>query len=138
MVGANIALHQKRVNILCWFYFCGGCAVVSVVDCQSLGSRFKSGQKFGSRFLLHLCPLANSAMMSTLTTHRQWEEVMVRERTGHSPSYAEAKKMKSLKPHTHQVKSSLVYYMTNYKDRGASADTAATETYYIKKYYNLE
>ena len=34
--------------------------------------------------------------MSTLTTNCQWEDVMVRERTGHPPPYAVAKKMKSL------------------------------------------
>ena len=45
--------------------------------------------------------LANSAMMSTLIVHCQWEDEMVRERTGHTPSYAEAKKMKSLTLHTH-------------------------------------
>ena len=53
-----------------------GCLVVSVLDYQSWGSGFKSrpGQKFGSRFLLHLRPLANPAMMSTLTTHCHWED----------------------------------------------------------------
>jgi len=50
-------------------------------------------QKFGPRFLFHLRPLANSAMMSTLTAHCQWEDETVRERTGHPPSYAVAKKM---------------------------------------------
>ena len=39
-------------------------------------------------------------MMSTLTVHCQWEDEMVRERTGHLPSYAEAKKMRSLTLHT--------------------------------------
>jgi len=50
----------------------------------SLGSGFKPWpvQKFSSRFLFHLCPLANSALMSTLTAHCQWEDEMVRERTG--------------------------------------------------------
>jgi len=37
-------------------------------------------------------PLANSAMMSTLTVHCQWEDETARERTDHQPSYAEAKK----------------------------------------------
>src|SRR6218665_1778535 len=46
-------------------------------------------------------PLANSAMMSTLTAHCQWEDETVRERTGQPPSCAEAKKMKSLTLHTH-------------------------------------
>src|SRR6218665_3581003 len=46
--------------------------VVSVLDCQSRGPRFKSrpGQTFGSRFLLHQRPLANSAMVSR--RHRVW------------------------------------------------------------------
>ena len=65
-----------------------GGLVVSVLDCQSRGSGFESRiwQKFGSRFL-H-------------TAHCQWEDETVRERTGHPPSYAEAKKMKSLTLHT--------------------------------------
>src|SRR6218665_2480318 len=62
---------------------------------------YSQGQKFGSRFLLHRRPLANSAMMSPLTAHCQWEDETVRERTGQPPSYAEAKKMKSLTLHTH-------------------------------------
>jgi len=40
-------------------------------------------------------------MMSTLTTHCQGEDETVRERTGHPPSYTEAKKMKLLTFHTH-------------------------------------
>ena len=46
-------------------------------------------------------PIANSAMMSTLTPHCLWEVETVRERTGHPPSYAVAKKIKSLTVHTH-------------------------------------
>ena len=77
--------------------------VISVLDRQSRGSGFKSrqGQIFGSRFLLRLHPLANSAMMSTLTAHCQWEDDTAMERTGYPPSYAEAKKLKSIKLHTH-------------------------------------
>ena len=30
-------------------------------------------------------PVANSAMMSTVTARRQWEDKTVRERTGHHP-----------------------------------------------------
>ena len=73
--------------------------VVSVLDCQSRGLGFKSRpeQKFGSRLLRHL---HSSAMMSTLTVYCQWEDETVRDRTGHPPSYAEAKKMKSLTLHT--------------------------------------
>jgi len=40
-------------------------------------------------------------MMSALTVHCQWEDETVRERTGHMPSYAKAKKMKLLTLHTH-------------------------------------
>jgi len=39
--------------------------------------------------------------MSTLTTHCKWEDETVRERTGHPPSYVEAKKIKLLKLRTH-------------------------------------
>ena len=60
--------------------------------------KFPEGRHF---FLLHLQPLANLALMSTPTVHCQWEDETVRERTGHPPSYAEAKKMKSLTLHTH-------------------------------------
>src|SRR6218665_1356900 len=78
-------------------------SMFSMLDCQSRGSGLKSqpGLKFGSRFLLLLRPLTNSAMMSTLTVHCQWEHEMVRERTGHLPSYAEAEKMKSITLHIH-------------------------------------
>ena len=77
--------------------------MVSVLVRQPWGPWFKSwpGQKFGSRFLLHLCPLVNSAMMSTLNAHCQWEDETARERTGHPRSYAVANKMKSLTLHTH-------------------------------------
>src|SRR6218665_2446718 len=73
------------------------------LDCQSRGLGFKSQrkQKFGLRFLLHLQPLANAAMMSILTAHCQWEDETMRERTGHLPSHTEAKKTKSLTLHTH-------------------------------------
>ena len=67
---------------------CGYCASLTI---ERKGSGFKSwlGQKFGSRFLLRLHPLANSAMMSTLTIHCQWEDDTARERTGHPPSRTE-------------------------------------------------
>jgi len=80
-----------------------GWAVAQWLACWTANHEVQgSGQKFGSRYLLHLHPLANSAMMSTLTAvHCQWEDETVRGRTGHPPSYAEAKKMKSLTLHTH-------------------------------------
>ena len=47
----------------------------------------------------------NLAVMSTLTVHRlytgRWKGERVRERFGHPPLFAEAKKMKSLTIHTH-------------------------------------
>src|SRR6218665_2165119 len=61
-----------------WLYFnsksLNWCAVglaVSMLDCQLRGSGFRSraGQKFESRFLLHLRLIANSAMMSSLIAH---------------------------------------------------------------------
>src|SRR6218665_1517110 len=64
-----------------------------VEDAPGWGFKSRPGQRFGLRFLLHLRPLANSAMMSTMTVHCQWEDETVRERTGHPPSYAKAKKM---------------------------------------------
>ena len=45
--------------IVCWHVcWCMVCLVVSALDCQLRGPGFKSrpGQKFGSRFLLHLRP----------------------------------------------------------------------------------
>jgi len=90
---------------------CSG-PVVDVLDYQSRdsGFKFQPRQKFGSSSLPHLCPIANLAMMSTLTVRSQWEGETVRERPGHSPSYAEAKKMKSLAFHTHgRLRDSLPY-----------------------------
>src|SRR6218665_2928156 len=46
-------------------------------------------------------PFHNVGRSGTLTVHCQREDETVRERTGHPPSYAEAKKMKSLTLHTH-------------------------------------
>src|SRR6218665_3390744 len=66
-----------------------GCVVLLV---GMLDSQYR-----GYRFLPLLCPLANSAMMSILTVHCQWEDEIVKKSIGHPPSYAKAKKMKSLK-----------------------------------------
>jgi|SRR6218665_2935982 len=75
-----------------------GSLVVSVL---ALGFKSRPGQKFGLRFMFHLHPCANSAVMNTLTAHCQWYGEMVRERIDHPPSCAESKKMKSLTLHTH-------------------------------------
>src|SRR6218665_1491273 len=100
------ATAGRAVTRRCYFVFCvlgwvRRILVVRVLACQSLGSGIKPrpGQKFGSRFLFHLRrptpPIANLAMMSTLTTHCQWEDEMVSERTGHGlPSYVVAKNMR--------------------------------------------
>ena len=40
-------------------------------------------QKYGLRFLLYVCLVANSAGMSTLAVHCLWEDETTRERTGH-------------------------------------------------------
>src|SRR6218665_878827 len=99
-------MERERISHLPYIYIykwlCSG-PVVSLLDHQPQGSGIKSrqGQKFDSRFLLHLRPLAKSAMMNTLTAHCQWEDKTVKERTCHPHSCAEAKKMKSLTLHTH-------------------------------------
>src|SRR6218665_723892 len=51
--------------------------------------------------LVYTSSLSTSAIMCTLTAHCQWEDEMARERTGHPPSYAEAKKIKLHKLYTH-------------------------------------
>ena len=77
--------------------------IQSMQDRQPRGSGFKSrsGRRLYSRFLLLLRPLANSATMNMLTEHCQLGDEMARERTGHPPSSAVAKKIKSLTLHTH-------------------------------------
>ena len=78
-------------------------SMVKVLDDQWRGSGFRSrpGQKFVSKFLLHMSLIANSAtMMNMLTVHCQWDDEMGRERTGYQHTYAEAKNMKSLALHT--------------------------------------
>src|SRR6218665_40474 len=83
------------------FGFAWDCAETQWLARRTVKFKSRPGQKFGLRFLLHLRLLANSAMMSALTICCQWEDEMVRERIGHLPSYAEAKKAKSLTLHTH-------------------------------------
>ena len=46
-------------------------------------------------------PSQPSSMRNTTTARCQWEDETMRERTGHPPSHAEAKTMKSLTLHTH-------------------------------------
>ena len=65
-----------------------GSVVVNVLDCQSRGSRFKSRAEIWFEIYVPPAPPANSAMMSTLTGHCQWEDKTARERTGHPPSCA--------------------------------------------------
>lgn len=57
--------------------------VASALDyCESRDPRFKStsGQKFGFRFIQHLHPVVNSALISALTVHCWREDEMTRER----------------------------------------------------------
>ena len=63
------------------------------------GFKSRPGQKFGSRYLIHLRPIANSAMMNTLTVHCRWEDETAG-MIGYLPSCAEAEKMQSLTFHT--------------------------------------
>src|SRR6218665_1160744 len=92
---AVISVYYRLQLFVCSVYHRQS-AVVSMLDCKLRGLGFESPseQKFSSRFLLHLCHIANSAMVSTLTVRCRWENEMARDTTGH-PSYAEAKKMKS-------------------------------------------
>src|SRR6218665_536110 len=83
-----------------------GGPVGSVLD-QSRGRMFKSLE--GRNLYRYICSTreinnyaiddADTCMMSTPTAHRRWEKT-TREITSHPPSYAEAKKMKSLTFHT--------------------------------------
>lgn len=76
----------------------------SLVDCQQKGLRFKprQGRHYYRRYsLLHffslpLAPKTNSVMMITRGKHCQWEVKTAKDITGHMPSYADTKKMKSL------------------------------------------
>lgn len=83
------------------------CSVVctSMLDYRPRCQQLKSSRKCIHRFLFHLCllnpedhdlcHLTNSdiaSLPSTLTVLCWWEEEITREMTGHSPSYAEAKK----------------------------------------------
>ena len=69
--------------------------MVHVLDCQSrgLGSNPARAEVCVENSVPSV-PLANSVMVSTLTASFQWEDKVARERTGHPPSYIEAKKMK--------------------------------------------
>lgn len=70
-----------------------GLAVSALVS-QLGGCGFKSPpmQNF---FQIYALP-TNSAVMSTLTSNCRWHDETARERTGHLPSSAKAKKLKSL------------------------------------------
>lgn len=65
------------------------------------GVQIKSGQKFVVRFLHHLCSLANSAILSKLTVSTLSEGRSDGEGEDGHPSYAKAKKKKSLTLDSH-------------------------------------
>ena len=77
--------------------------MVSVLGCQAsdLGFKSRPGKKIGFEISAPLRFLVNSTMMSTLIVHYQWEDEVVRERTGHPSLYAEVKKMKLLTLYAH-------------------------------------
>ena len=86
-----LSLLQTLVYLISHIGVCGG-LLVSALDWHSWGLGFKFQQE---RSLLHLHPIANSAM----TAHCQWEDETTREGTSHPPSYAEATKKKWLTLH---------------------------------------
>ena len=79
--------------------FLYGCTV-SVLDCQSRDSRLTIPPRAEIWFEISVpSDLTNSAMMSTLIVHCQWEDETVGKRTGHPPS-CRGYEMKSLTVHT--------------------------------------
>src|SRR6218665_1934574 len=96
-MGENKRILEFSSSFIKWVH---GGLVVSVLECQSKALGFTSRPDIFQIYTTSV-PLANSAMMSTLNASCQWEDEMVRERTVHPPSYAEALKMKSLTLHTH-------------------------------------
>ena len=95
----NVCAYVFSCKFTCVFGVRGGPAV-SVLDCHSRGSGFKSqgsrnvDQDFCSRTQF-------SCDEYTDRIHCQWEHATARERTDHPPSYVEVKKMKLLTLHTH-------------------------------------
>src|SRR6218665_2824430 len=55
--------------------------------------------------------------------YMKWEDETARERTGHSPSYAEARKMKSLTLHTHGCPEASL------RDRSPSSSSSSCSEY---------
>ena len=94
---------------LCWSikhfisFTIRGCTVAQWLVCWTANREVQgSNPGQGRNLVWDFCSTcANSAMLSTLTTHCQLEDETVTERTGHPPSYTVAKKMKSLTLHTH-------------------------------------
>ena len=76
--------------------------MVSVLDCQAKGSGFKPAMA-AIWFEISAPPALPSQICYDEYIDRTLsvEDETVRERTGHPPSYAEAKKMKLLTLHTH-------------------------------------
>ena len=78
-----------------------GGTVVSVLDHSRLAVQIPARADIWFEISAPAPPNQLSYDEYTDRTHCQWEDEMVRERTGHLPSYAEAKKMKLLTLHTH-------------------------------------
>jgi len=96
-------IYHTHLNLRTWHGILSWVRGGPVVACWAANQEFKSppGQKFVLWSLLHLHPMAKSVMMSTLTVHYWREDETVREKNGQPPSYAEAKKMKSLTLNAH-------------------------------------
>ena len=77
-----------------------GFHIILLVNRNVRGSSLGKGRNLVRDLSSTCAPIANSAMMSKLTAHCQWVDETVWVRTGHPPSYAEAKKIKSLTLYT--------------------------------------
>ena len=88
----------KQTGCIYSYHGVRGGPVVNVLDCQSIGSLFKSltWANVWMETSAPPAPLANSFMMNTLTAYCQWEDETARERTGRPLSCAKAKNRQSL------------------------------------------
>src|SRR6218665_1264665 len=105
MAGGCVPVHFEHCMVLRMLtgHFCHiGFHIILLVNRNVRGSSLGKVRNL-VRDLSSICaPIANSAMMSKLTAHCQWVDETVWVRTGHAhpPSYAEAKKIKSLTLYT--------------------------------------
>jgi len=100
--GSSIYDIHEKIKVFCpdpsylsTYVICAGMLI------ERFGAQILARAEIWFKISASPVPLANSAMMSTLTVHCHWKDEMVRERAGHPQSNAEAKKMKSLTPCAH-------------------------------------